>query len=77
MAPGHIAGDGQCYSSPKNELFEVKHLATAGCQSMAMLRQNCHARRPRLEKIVAVCGGYNDLFFSSCSCPLFKTTFWA
>jgi hypothetical protein len=35
---GRISGEGQCYGSPINGLFEANYLATVGCQSMAMLR---------------------------------------
>jgi hypothetical protein len=57
---GCIAGKEQCFGSPKNRLFEENHLATAGCQSTAMLQQNYPERRPRLEKVVAVGGSYCD-----------------
>ncbi len=38
---GCIAGEGQCYSSFKNGPSEVIHLATASCQSEAMVRRKC------------------------------------
>jgi hypothetical protein len=44
-----IEAEGQRYG-----LSKKGRLAIAGCQSWAMLRRNCRALRPRLEKIVAV-----------------------
>jgi hypothetical protein len=59
-APGHIAGKGQSYSSPKNGLSEANHLTTVGSQSQAMVWQNCHTLRPRLEKCIAIGGAYSN-----------------
>jgi hypothetical protein len=73
----HIEAKGQRYSSPENGRSEVNHLAIAGCQSKAMLRRNCHALRPRLEKIVAVACGNSDYFSSFCPCLSSETIFWA
>jgi hypothetical protein len=39
---------------------EANHLATAGCQSKAMVLRNCHVRWPRLEKVIAVGGSYSN-----------------
>jgi hypothetical protein len=50
----HIKAEGQCYSSAKNGCSEANRLAIAGCQSWAMLRQNCRALRLRLEMVVAI-----------------------
>jgi hypothetical protein len=61
----------------QNGLSEANLLATAGCQSWAMLRRNCRTLRPRLEKVVAVGGGNSDFFSSYCPSLSIKTIFWA
>jgi hypothetical protein len=45
LATGALAGDWPS---------EANHLASAGCQSKAMVLRNCYVRWPRLEKVVAV-----------------------
>jgi hypothetical protein len=57
---GHIEAKGQHYGSFKNGRSEAKCLAIAGCQSWAMLWRNCHALRPRFEKVVTIGGGNSD-----------------
>jgi hypothetical protein len=56
----HIEAEGQRYSSPKNGHSEANRLVIAGCQSWAMLWQNCRALRPHLEKVIAVGGGSSN-----------------
>jgi hypothetical protein len=55
-----IEAEGQRYGSPKNGCSKANRLAIAGCQSWAMLRQNCRLLRPRLEMVVAIGGGNSD-----------------
>jgi hypothetical protein len=54
-----IEAEGQRYGSPKNGRSKANRLAIAGCQSWAMLRQNCRALRPNLE-MVDIGGGNSD-----------------
>jgi hypothetical protein len=55
-----IEAKGQRYGSLKNGYSKANRLAIAGCQSWAMLQQNCRMLRPRLEKVVAVGSGDSD-----------------
>ncbi len=55
-----IEAEGQPYGSSKNGRSKADRLAIAGCQSWAMLRQNCRALRPRLEMVIAIGGGNSD-----------------
>jgi hypothetical protein len=71
-----IEAEGQPYGSSKNGRSKANRLAIAGCQSWAMLQQNCRALRPRLEMVVAIGGGNSDYFSSYCPCLPLKTIFW-
>jgi hypothetical protein len=55
-----IEAEGQPYGSSKNGRSNANRLAISGCQSLAMLRQNCRALRPRLEMVVAIGGSNSD-----------------
>jgi hypothetical protein len=55
-----IEAEGQGYGSSKNGRSKANRLVIAGCQSWAMLRQNCRAVRPCLEMVVAIGGGNSD-----------------
>jgi hypothetical protein len=70
---GRCASKGQSYGSPKNGHSEANRLAIRGCQSLAMLRRNCRALRPRLEKVCRRCGGNSDYFSSNCPSLSVKT----